>query len=101
MKSISAKLIHPVLQHMCYQGAWHGARRPTYVETWLVGLVEPWLKVPHNYGAESFDSTHSCVKGRVCCYLQNQLFFRGWYETKWIRLIEAKRIVALYEESRG
>ena len=34
-----------------------------HVEPMLVGLVEPWLKVPHNYVAKIFDhNSQSCVE---------------------------------------
>ena len=33
-----------------------------HVEPWLVGIVEPWLKVPH-YEAKLFDhNSQSCVE---------------------------------------
>ncbi len=58
-----------------------------HVEPWLVGLVEPWLKVPHNYyEAKLFDhNSQSCVEIKwsanninfvdstlICYYLQKQ-----------------------------
>ena len=34
-----------------------------HIEPWLVGLVEPWLKVPHNNEAKLFDhKSQSCVE---------------------------------------
>ena len=70
-----------------------------------MGLVEPWLKVPHNYEAQLFDhNSQSCVEIK---WSSNNINFvdstfmllstkaincRGWYDTKWLRLIEAKRV---------
>ena len=57
-----------------------------HVDPWVVGLVEPWLKVPHNYEAKLFDhNSQSCVEIKwssnninfvdstfLCYYLQKQ-----------------------------